>query len=90
VPIYVVGLKSATFDPQTLAPAAEQTGGALWTAEDATQLPGLLSQVGNRLAAQYRITFTVSGPADKAARTLDLGVAVGGKTVQATRQYFVR
>jgi VWFA-related protein len=90
VPIFVVGLKSATFDPQTLAPAAEQSGGALWTADDAAQLPSLVQQVGDRLAAQYRITFTVSGPADKAARALQVGVAVGGKSVQEARQYFVR
>ena len=90
LPIYIVGLHSEAFDPQTLAPLAQQTGGALLTADAATALPGLYQQVGNRLAAQYRITFTVSGQADRQPRTVALGVTVDEKTVQDTRQYFVR
>jgi VWFA-related protein len=90
VPIYVVGLHSEAFDPQTLAPLAQQTGGALLTADEAAALPGLYQQVGNRLAAQYRITFTVSGQADRQPRALAIGVTVDDKTVQDTRQYFVR
>ena len=90
VPIFVVGLASANFDPQTLAPLAQQTGGALLTAADPTALPGLYQQLGNRFAAQYRITFTATTPLDKQARTLAVGVTVGEKNVQDTRQYFVR
>jgi VWFA-related protein len=90
LPIYIVGLHSEAFDPQTLAPLAQQTGGALLTADAATALPGLYQQVGDRLAAQYRITFTVSGQADRQPRTVALGVTVDEKTGQDTRQYFVR
>jgi VWFA-related protein len=90
VPIFVVGLPSAGFDPQTLAPLAEQTGGALLTAADPTGLPGLYQQVGNRLTAQYRITFTATTPLDKQARTLVVGVQIGETRVEDTREYFVR
>ncbi len=90
VPIYVVGLQSATFNPQTLAQVAQQTGGALLTTADPAALAGLYTQVGDRLAAQYRITFTVNTGADKLSRTLRVGVKVGEQAVQDTRQYYVR
>jgi VWFA-related protein len=90
VPIFVVSLASDGFDPQTLAPLAQQTGGALLTAADPTALPGLYQQVGNRLTAQYRISFTATTPLDKQARTLNVGVTVEEKNVRDTRQYFVR
>lgn len=83
VPVTVVALESAEFDPAGIQSLAEQTGGQFVTASDASQFTAIFAEVAEDVASQYTVEYVgayVDAPDLDLAVTVDAGDATGEAT----------
>ena len=73
VPVIVVAFETERFEPDTVAPLADETGGRLMTAADTADFAAVFDDVASDIASQYVLAY--SGE-EFEADNLDIEVAV--------------
>jgi tight adherence protein B len=85
VRVYSVGLRSGTFNPTTLQGLAGATGGSFSEAANTTQLAGIYSQLGLKLANQYVVTYkSLLDPGTRAHVRVSVSGIGGGRTAYSS------
>lgn len=74
VRVFTVGLRSAAFDPQTLAKIADSTGGSYAEAASPAQLAPIYGALGERFARQYVVQYR-SAAAPKSSVSVNITIA---------------
>jgi tight adherence protein B len=80
--IHIVALASTQYDPETVAPLAEQTGGKLLTTADPAELSALFGGLARGLATGYEVSMTDPDPTED---ELHIVVAAAGETIATAK-----
>ena len=84
LPVYTVAFETDDFNPDVIAPLAEETGGQLFATVDTAEFGALFGDVRAEIASQYTLTY---GSADAVSETLDVEVSVVAGDHTATTRF---